>query len=140
MSTRLSIPESSPGWNSDARQKGLKNYQSWKCVVTLTVMRVVLTPEIINNSVFWDVTPCGLVEIYQRFGGNTGVYFQDAKMEAANYSDMLVNLHQTKRPHTPQEIIQQLRTKPKSLSSVRLKLESCLDFLLKRPFNRKLTL
>ena len=33
-----------------------------------------------NVTVFWDVTPCSLVDKYQRFGRNVGTYIARYKM------------------------------------------------------------
>jgi hypothetical protein len=61
--------------------------------------------------VFWDVTPCGLVEKYQSFGlprlnhQNVTVISSVIKMEEADSSETLITIHQTARRHIPETSI-----------------------------------
>jgi hypothetical protein len=48
-----------------------------------------------ENTVFWDVTPCSLVETYN----------SSLNMEATYSSEIFINLHQTTQRYTPEDII-----------------------------------
>lgn len=58
--------------------------------------------------VFWGVTQCGLVEKYQSFAvprlniQNITVISSIIKMEEADSSETLINIHQTTRRHMPE--------------------------------------
>jgi hypothetical protein len=39
-------------------------------------------PELLKKAVFWVVTPCSLVEVYQRFRGTCYLHLQALMMEA----------------------------------------------------------
>jgi hypothetical protein len=52
-------------------------------------------------AVFWDVAPCSLVEVYQRFRGPClGIALM---MEAARTSETLVNFYQITRRYNPED-------------------------------------
>jgi hypothetical protein len=50
-----------------------------------------------DMAVFWVVTPCSLVEVYQLFRGIIRM------MEAARTSETLVNFYQTTRRYNPED-------------------------------------
>jgi hypothetical protein len=56
-------------------------------------------------TVFWDVAPCYLVEVYRRFRGKIIALM----MEAANTSETSVKFYQTTRRSNPEE--RHLRTR-----------------------------
>jgi hypothetical protein len=51
-------------------------------------------------TVFWDVAPCSLVEVYQRFGG---ACFLTLMMEAVSTSETLVNFYLTTQRNNPED-------------------------------------
>jgi hypothetical protein len=54
---------------------------------------------------FWVITPCSLVEVYQRFRGTCCLHYQglNAACEAASNSETLVNFYQTTRHYNPED-------------------------------------
>jgi hypothetical protein len=59
-------------------------------------------------TVFWDVTPCSLVQVYRRFRGicclhHQGVLLIALMMEAAGTSETSVNFYQTTRRNIPED-------------------------------------
>jgi hypothetical protein len=62
----------------------------------------VLTEVSTKMAVFWDVAPCSLVEIYQRFRGHRSRAIA-LMMEAASTSETLVNFYQTTRRHIQED-------------------------------------
>jgi hypothetical protein len=77
----------------------------------------VLTAAVMKMAVSWVVTPCSLVEVYQRFRGPCCLYHrgddddggsmeaartsETLTMEAAKTSETLVNFYQTTRHYSP---------------------------------------
>jgi hypothetical protein len=51
---------------------------------------------------FWVVSPCSLVEVYQRFRGPCCLHYQGA-LEAARTSETLANFYQTPRRYNPED-------------------------------------
>jgi hypothetical protein len=55
----------------------------WRSVVSITGVSVlrfqILTAVTMKFTVFWDVTPCILVAVYQLFGGKCGLYLQGTR-------------------------------------------------------------
>jgi hypothetical protein len=51
----------------------------------------------VKMTVFWDVAPCSLVELYRHFRG------ADLMMEAASASETSVNFYQTTRRNIPED-------------------------------------
>jgi hypothetical protein len=63
----------------------------------------------IKTTVFWDVTPCSLVD-HQCFGGTACLHLQDArrhssnlKMEIASSSETMITSYQTAQHHIPED-------------------------------------
>jgi hypothetical protein len=75
-------------------------------VLTLIVSYIagfeVLTAVSTKMAVFWVVTLCSLVEVYQRFRGPCCLLFA-LMMEAARTSETLVNFYQTTRRYNPED-------------------------------------
>jgi hypothetical protein len=67
----------------------------------------VLTAVSMKMAVFWVVSPCGLVEVYQRFRGGFCLHHQGderwAIMEATSTSEKSVNFYQTTRCNNPED-------------------------------------
>jgi hypothetical protein len=49
-------------------------------------------------TVFWDLAPCSLVEVYRRFSAIVALM-----MEAASTSETSVNFYQTARRNNPED-------------------------------------
>jgi hypothetical protein len=77
------------------------------CTCTALVGFEVLTAVSTKMAVFWVVSPCSLVEVYQRFRGLCCLHHQGNEftlmMEAARTSETLVNFYQTKRRYNPED-------------------------------------
>jgi hypothetical protein len=55
-------------------------------------------------TVFWDVAPCSLVEVYRRFRGACFLHHQgDELTEAESTSETSVNFYQTTRRNIPSQ-------------------------------------
>jgi hypothetical protein len=66
----------------------------------------VLKAASMKMAVFWVVTPCRLVEVYQRLRGTYCLHHQDLialMMEATSTSETLVNFYQTTRRYNPED-------------------------------------
>jgi hypothetical protein len=46
-------------------------------------------------TVFWNVTPCGMVDIYQYSGGTCCLYFHERRVEVADSFETMTNIYQT---------------------------------------------
>jgi hypothetical protein len=58
----------------------------------------------VRMAVFWVVAPCSLVEVHLRFRGPCCLHHQGTlMMEAARFSETLVNFYQTTRSYNPQD-------------------------------------
>jgi hypothetical protein len=57
-----------------------------------------------QTTVFWDVAPCSLIEVYQRFGGSYCLYPQAMMTEAVRTSETLEKFCQTTRCNIPEDI------------------------------------
>jgi hypothetical protein len=89
LATRVTLTRVSRGcWESLTR--------GWTCFLFYFCTVVRLTAANMKMAVFWVVTPCSLVEVYQRFRGTCYLRHQgDGMMEAASTSETLVNFYQT---------------------------------------------
>jgi hypothetical protein len=57
---------------------------------------------VLENAVFKNMMPCGVVDVYQHL---RKAYSSALKMEAAHFSEMLVNIYQSTQQHTPEDAI-----------------------------------
>jgi hypothetical protein len=55
----------------------------------------------LKSGIICEVTPCGLVGVYLRFGGKYCPHLQCRKVRAANIRIMLVALHLSLSKHSP---------------------------------------
>jgi hypothetical protein len=75
-------------------------------------------------AVFWDVAPCSLVEVYQRFRGPCCLHHQGHEslialiMEAASTSETLVNFCQTTRRYILEDSHLRFNTVPQSFIQI----------------------
>jgi hypothetical protein len=58
-------------------------------------MKQSLTAETMKNTIFWDMTPCSLEEVYRRTGGTTFLH--------ARFVQKTLQFYQTIRRHIPED-------------------------------------
>jgi hypothetical protein len=75
-------------------------------------------------TVFWNVTPCGLVDRYQHFRGTDSLYFQGMlKIELRGSCEVLVSIYETTLSHTSEGLIKILPVLRTSIAKCEVKLK-----------------
>lgn len=75
---------------------------------------------LIENTIFWDVTPCSKVEAYRRFGGTYHLHFWDwiiRNLNTLKDNSLLRNVHKLLSDHTASHPKRQYCTYPFTLKS-----------------------